>query len=152
MAVRLLPLLLQRQPLMHAETMLFINDHQAQLMKGDRFLKQGMGADDHLRLSGSDPFQLFTAFSAFLPAIEPSDVQAQWLQPGHESLTVLFGKNFRRGHHGGLPAVLRSLHGGEGGHHGLAGAHIALYQSLHGAGLLQVRLQFGHDTLLGRCQ
>ena len=37
----------QRHALVHAETVLFIHDHQAQAFEIDALLHQRMGADDH---------------------------------------------------------------------------------------------------------
>ena len=38
-------LLAEREPLLHAKAMLFINDRQLEVFEGDRFFDQSMGAD-----------------------------------------------------------------------------------------------------------
>ena len=43
--------------------MLFIDNDQSQLMKGDVVCKQGMGADDHLGVAGSNTAEGFHSCS-----------------------------------------------------------------------------------------
>lgn len=48
-------------------------------------------------------------------------------------MIVLLRQNLCGGHQRALVAVFYGAAGGSGGHHGLAGAHIALTETVHGA-------------------
>ena len=52
--MHLLPLLRQTLPLAHTETVLFVRDHQRQIMINDFVLNQCMGAEDDVRLPALD--------------------------------------------------------------------------------------------------
>ncbi len=66
-------------------------------------------------------------------------------EPAHGGGVMLLGQN-RGGHqNGGLLAVQYALHNGPKGHLGLAVAHIAAEEPVHGAGLLHVVLNL-HDA------
>jgi hypothetical protein len=49
--------LAQRQPLMHAEAVLFVHDRQRQFGEAHAVLKQGVGADRDLNFTGGEPLQ-----------------------------------------------------------------------------------------------
>ena len=46
---------------MHAETMLFVDDGKAEIVEGDTFLKQGMGADDDIDDAGCQSAREFAS-------------------------------------------------------------------------------------------
>jgi hypothetical protein len=65
----------QREALVDAEPMLFINDDQRQSLKLYLFLKQSMGADDHRHLTAGDRFLLrLTRFAFLFPASQPTSI------------------------------------------------------------------------------
>ena len=84
-------LVLQGHALVHAETMLFIDDGQRELVKHYLVLKQGVGADDHLHVAAGDTRQsLALVFCGHL-AREQGHFNAQWCQPLLEIELMLFG-------------------------------------------------------------
>ncbi len=89
---------------------------------------------------------------AFLAAGERSgEQQRDVAQLGEELLEVevmLRGQDFGGRQHRHLIAVFDGDDGGFGGHDGLAAAHIALQQAVHGARRLHVVGDFAEDALL----
>ena len=57
--------LLQRQPLMHTETMLFINNDQGKIAVPDLFLEQGVGTHYHVGGAAFYQRQLLVTLPAF---------------------------------------------------------------------------------------
>src|SRR5690606_39033359 len=70
-------------------------------------------------------------------------------QEGGEGLEVLLCQDLGGGHEGALEAVGDGDREGGAGDGGLAGAYVALEESGHGAGALDVARDLGEDTLLG---
>ena len=62
---------------------------------------------------------------------------------------MLLGKDFRRRHQSGLSAISRGAVGGGRRHHGLAAAHVSLYQPVHGNAPTEIRQNFPHRPALG---
>lgn len=62
---------------------------------------------------------------------------------------MLVGQQLRRGHEGGLAAVLPGQPGAGRRHHRLAGANVPLEQAVHGGGLFQIRPRLLHGPALG---
>ena len=63
---------------------------------------------------------------------------------------MLLGQDFGRRHQRALPAGVDAAGGGQRRHHGLAGAHVALQQAVHGNVFFQVGLDFrAHPQLRG---
>ncbi len=106
-------------------------------MNCDFVLEQRVGAHHH-RCATGNLFQGCAAGLALELACQPGDFQAQGLEPALEGDEVLLGEDFRRRHQCHLVAGFQCLQGGQGGDHGLAGAHVALDQPQHGLGLAQV--------------
>ena len=52
--IRIGPLFPQLGPLHNSEAVLFVDNNQSEILKGDGFLYQGMGTDDNLRLPRCD--------------------------------------------------------------------------------------------------
>ena len=112
--------------------MLFVDDRQAQVLKDDLLLKEGVCAHHHPRLADGDARQAFLALPALVPPGEPGGLQAQGPQPGGQVAPMLLGKKLGGGHEGHLTARLHRLQGGEGRHHRLPRPHISLEQAQHG--------------------
>ena len=138
----------QRKPLVHAETMLLVDDGQGQVMEDHRLLHQRMRADDNLRGTGGDFGQHLRACLAGDLAGQPCHADAQRLQPVAQVGEVLFGQQFSGCSERGLLAGFHREHGGHGGDYGLAAAHIALYEAQHGRGLFQVFTNLFEHALL----
>ncbi len=144
-------LVAQGQPLMHAEAVLLVDDHQAEPAEADPFLHQRMRADDHVRATGG-ALQRGPTCPALHLAGQPLDFDAQRFQPRTEVAQMLFGKQFGRRHQGNLIAA---FHGAERRHrrdHGFAAADIALDQAKHRVRAHEVARDLPGDAHLRRGQ
>jgi hypothetical protein len=141
-------LVAQSKPLVHAETMLFVDDGQGQIVEGHRLLHQRVRADHHLRRAGSHIGQhAGTRFAGDL-AGQPGHADAQRFQPLAQVGQVLLGQQFGRGGERGLLARFHREHGCHRRDHGLAAAHVALHQPHHWRGLRQVMADLREHALL----
>jgi hypothetical protein len=145
-AQRLEPLLVA-----HAEAVLLVHHQQAQIVEPHVRRQQPVGPDhdvhrplrqraEHGGLLGRGP-----------EAREDLHPDREVRQPLAEGAAVLLGQD-RRGHeHRRLLSRLHRLEGRAHGHLGLAVAHVADHQSVHGAGALHVALHLlGGPALVGR--
>ena len=108
-----------------------------------------MGADHQFGLAALDQGQRLAPRFGLLAADQPGGGDAQRLQPAHQFAEMLLGQNFGGGHQRALPAGVHADGGGQGGHHRLAGTHIALQQTVHGDMARQVPGNLEADALLG---
>ena len=118
---------LQHRPLPHAELVLLVDHHQAELGETHVLLDDRLRADDQVDLAGGD--LLPAARPAALAGIPPvSCARRTWLAASSRSERqgVLPGEDFRGGHEHGLVAVGHRQQHGVDGHHRLAAAHVAL--------------------------
>ncbi|VVN26570.1 hypothetical protein PS624_04614 [Pseudomonas fluorescens] len=138
----------QRQTLLHTEAMLFVDDHQREVLELHFVLEQRVGADHHRRAAG-DLFQRGDAVLALELAGQPRDVDAQRFEPALEGDEVLLGENLGRRHQRDLVTGLQRLQCSEGGDHGFARADVALNQPQHRFVLAEVVGDFIADALLG---
>ncbi len=95
----------QREPLVDAETMLFIDNHQQQMLKLHLILKHGMRTHDHFDLTATDSFQLSFAGFTFDFAGQPAGFDAERSQPVAEIVGMLFRQQFGRCHQHHLSAM-----------------------------------------------
>ncbi len=102
-----------------------------------------MRADDQARRAAGDLLQRLRARLALAAAAEPRHFDAQRLQPLHQLGEMLFGQDLGGRHQRALPAGVHGHRRGERGHHGLAGADVALQQPVHRPRAGQV----GHDLV-----
>ena len=126
-----LALLRQRQPLMHAEAVLLVDDREREIAERDILLEQRMGADQQIDVAEREPVENFLALAAALAPGEDGDANAGGLRQRGDGVEMLAGENLGRRHEGGLPAGFDHGGGGHQRHHGLAGADIALQQPQH---------------------
>ena len=103
------PLLLQLHALMHAESVLLVDDGQAQIPEPDVLLEQGVGADDHGRLVPGDTRHQLGTLPALVPAGEPKGLQPQRTEPVAQVAQVLLRQQLRGRHEGDLAAGLHGL-------------------------------------------
>ena len=150
--VGVVPLGGQVRPLGHAEAVLLVRHHQPQVAVGHAAGDEGVGADGEVDLPA---LQLLGDGSLRLGgggAGQQGTPDAQIFQQGGQALVVLLGQDLRGGHQGRLAAVLHAeVHTG-GGHHGLAGAHVSLTETVHGRAGAHVRQGLLHAAALGVCQ
>ena len=147
-AVHARALVAQRQPLVHPEAVLLIDDGQAQIVEDHRLLHQRMRAHHHLRLARGHLGQHLRARLAGHLAGQPGDANAQRLQPCPEIGQVLFGQQLGGRGQGDLLAGFHGQHAGQRRDHGLAAAHIALHQAQHRRRARDVLADLFEDALL----
>ena len=88
----LLTFLPQRQTLMYAEAVLFVDDNQRQPVELHLFLENRVRADNHLHLTAGDSFLLRQTRFTFLLARQPAHFNAQWREPVAEVIRMLFSQ------------------------------------------------------------
>ena len=96
----------ERQPLMHAETVLLVDNGERQIVEGDIFLKQRVRADDKVDIAGGERRKDLRALAAALAAGEDGDANAGGVRQRRDGGEVLPRQNFRRRHERRLPAGL----------------------------------------------
>ena len=144
-------LVAQRHPLMHAETMLFIDDDQGEALELDTFLEKRVRADDEPGRAVGDGVERLPPGRRFLAAAEPRRLDAERLEPGAEISPVLLGENFRRRHDRNLDAAGNRLEAGDRGNDGLARADIPLDESHHWMRVAEIAQDFvDHARLRSR--
>ena len=121
----------QREPLMHAEAMLLVDDGEREIAKRHLVLEQRVGADQQIDVAGGEPPRDLGALPAALAAGEDGDADAGLLGERRDGGEMLARQDFGRRHQRGLPAGLDHGGGGEQRHHGLARADVALQQPQH---------------------
>ena len=92
MEALLLAFLPQCQTLMHAKTMLFVDNHQRQTVKLHLFLEDGVCTNNHLHLTAGDGFLLCQPCFTFLFTGEPAHFDTERCKPVAEVIGVLFGE------------------------------------------------------------
>jgi hypothetical protein len=93
-----LALLCQRQPLMHAEAMLLVDDGEREIVERNFLLEQRVGADQEIDVAKRQPVENSLAFAAALAAGEDGDAQAGGLGQRRDGLEMLAGEDFGRRH------------------------------------------------------
>ena len=143
--------LLQREPLIDTEAMLFVKDDKTKPIEFDTGLEQRMGADYDLRLADA----IIASFcSRFLPLSAPTRLTTQCpaVPARREILIVLLGQDFGRRHQRRLVARADHRQTGERGDHGFTRADIALHQPNHRLSGSEILQQFRQHALLGAGQ
>ena len=139
----------QCQPLLHAETVLLVDDDQPQALEHHRVLEQGVGAHHQGAAAFGQGRQGLPARLGADAAGQPVHVDAQRRQPVAEIGQVLLGEQFRGRHQRHLVAGFDRHQGGGGGHQGFAGAHVPLDQAQHRVLAGQVGADLPDHPLLG---
>ncbi len=121
----------ERQPLMHTEAMLFIDDGESQIAKFHAFLKQRMGADQEIDFARFEFFEQCVARSAALAASQDRNTNACCFRERRDTREMLTAENFRRRHDRRLMARLDHIGGGEQRHQSFPRADIALQKPKH---------------------
>ena len=131
--MRPLPLLRQLLPLIHAETVLLIRDHEREPVIDDLLLKQGMGADDEIRIVGGDArIERFPLLRRHRTCHEyRAKREGIRLDQRLHLRIVLLREDLRRRHHSRLVTAQRRFQHREEGDDGLSGADIALHEAVH---------------------
>ena len=130
--------------LLHAETVLFVEDDQAEVVELHVLLDQLVRADDDVQLAFGQVLQRLRHFLGRAEARQLGDLDRPVGEAVGEILEVLFGQQ-RGGHqHRDLLAIHHRDEGGAQGDFGLAEAHVAADEPVHRLAGLQVE-QHGFD-------
>ncbi len=142
---RLEPLLV-----LHAEAVLLVHNHQADVAKRHVARQQAMGADHHIHVARGEPLAdggRFPRAAEPRQHLDPHRIVGQALA---ERAAVLLGENRRRDEDRHLFPRLHALEGSPNRHFRLAVAHIAHEQAVHRPRPLHVALDlFGRAPLVG---
>ncbi len=115
-----LALACQRQPLVHAEAMLLVDDSKREIVEGDLLLKQSMGADHKIDVAGGERSEHVGAVTATLAAGEDRGADAGRGCKRRDGGEMLARQNLGRRHQSRLAAGLDHMGGGKQRHHGFA--------------------------------
>ena len=83
---------------MNAKAMLFVDDRKCEILKVDAVLKQGMGANQDLRLSAGDALEYALSVLTLVPTGEHRDTDVQIACKRLDKVKVLMGENLGRRH------------------------------------------------------
>ncbi|OLN24802.1 hypothetical protein DVDV_3911 [Desulfovibrio sp. DV] len=133
-----------------AKPLFLVENEQADVGDGHVGRQDAVGADQDVHLPPGHGFEHHLAPLGGDKARKHLDAHRKAFQTGGKILIVLFGQHGRRTQHGHLLAVEHGPEGGAKGHFGLAKAHIAADQPVHGFGPLHVGQDFGNGPLLIR--
>ena len=117
-----------------------VDDQQPQVVKLQVLLQKLVGADQQVHLSRLGPGQNVPHLGGGPEPGEHLDVHREGPEPVHRRGIVLLGQDGGGHQNGGLRAVQNALHHRPQGHLGLAVAHVAAQQPVHGPGLLHIGL------------
>ena len=125
---------------LHAEALLLVHDHQAEVLPPHTRGEQAVGTDHHVDRPVGQALEDLLGLGVRGEAAEPLDGHGEAGHALGERREVLLREQ-RRGHeYGDLGAVLDGLERGAHGDLGLAVADVAHHDAVHGGGLLHVRL------------
>src|SRR3990172_10576666 len=116
---------------MHAESVLLVDDDEAEILEDDRLLEQRVGANENVDAPLLQRLHDLGALAAALAAGKERDAQARTRAEPADGLKMLARQKLGRRHQRRLRARLDGGGHGEQRHHGLAAADIALAQAKH---------------------
>ena len=128
---------------MHAETMLLVDDREAEIAKGDAFLEQGVGADGQIDLAPFQRRQRAFALGGFVAPRQNGDAQPGRFGERAHALEMLAGEDFGRRHQRRLPSGLDDAGHGEQRDDGFSRADVALQQPQHALWRGEIGADFG---------
>ena len=146
--VNLLAQVLELLLVLHAKALFLVDDHQAQVLGVHVGRKQAVRADEHINRALGKRLERALLLRRRAKAAEHLDLQAKRGKALKECLVVLLGQNGRGAEHHDLAAGVHALKRCAQGDLGLAKAHVAAQQAVHGLGRLHVRLDVGDSLQL----
>ena len=138
----------QGEPLVNAETVLLVDNDQADVAECNLVLEQGVGAHRNHRPGGMQLRQHLILLIARLFPCQQRHRDADRREPLPDIEIMLVRKYFRRGHQGNLVAGTDNQQRGDSGHHGLAGTDVTLDQAQHRRWFQHVLADFSQHPLL----
>ncbi len=139
----------QSGPLGHAKAVLLVGHDQPQPVKGHPLTEQGMGAHHQVqlpRLQGG--VERFAGFPLYRAGQQSHPHPRRGQQRGQRA-DMLLGQQLGGGHQGGLEAAPGGQPRPMSRRHGLAGAHVPLYQPVHEPPGGRIRRHVLHNPPLG---
>src|SRR6266567_13166 len=133
-----------------AEAVLLVNGDEAETREFHVVFNQGMRADDELRFARTNTIKGGGFLRSFQAADEQLDAIAGFGEDAARGKKMLDGENLGWGHESGLGAVFDGDDGGLQRDNGFAAADVALEETIHGRGLLEVGDDFRENALLRR--
>jgi hypothetical protein len=143
------PLAAQNAALAYPEPMLLVDDPKTEPPELDPLLKNGMGADDDMRLAIADHLQHLTFIPVRHRTGKKNRLEPKGLQPSTELDEMLLGQDLRRCDDGDLGVVFYSDEGGHQGDDRLSASDIPLEETVHRVGLHEIVLDLSEDPALG---
>ena len=135
----------------HAEALLLVDDHQAQVMGVDIARQQAMRAYQHIHAAVGEALERRSLLLRRAEAAEHLDGHAERLEAVLEVREMLLRQDGGRAQHHNLLLILRSGEGGAQRHLGFPEADVAAHQAIHGLGAAHVGLHVGDGgQLIGR--
>ena len=131
----------------HAEAVLFVDNHKAEVFKGDVGLHQFMRADHDIHRAICHAFECLLGGFAGVEAGKLRHFHGEIGKAVGEVLRVLLHQQGGGGEHAHLLAAHHRHKGRAQGHFGFAEAHIAAHQAIHRLALGEV---FEHGADGGR--
>ena len=149
--VNLLAQVLELLLVLHAKALFLVDDHQAQVLGVHIGRKQAVRADEHIDRALGKRLKRALLLCRRAEAAEHLDLEAKRGKTLKEGLVVLLGQNGRGAEHHDLAAGVHALKRRAQGNLGLAKAHVAAEQAIHGLGRLHVGLDVGDSLQLVAC-
>ena len=146
--VNLLAQVLELLLVLHAKSLLLVDDHQAQVLGVHVGRKQAVRADKHVDRALGKRLERALLLRRRAEAAEHLDLEAKRGKALKERLVVLLGQNGRGAEHHDLAAGVHALKRRAQGNLGLAETHVAAQQAVHGLGRLHVGLDVGDSLQL----
>ena len=132
----------------HAEALFLVNDQQPQVLEFHALLQQAVGADQKIHGPRFQVLEDLSARLGRLEAAEHRDIHRERAEAVHRRGIVLLGQD-RGGHQDSrLLPVEDALHHRPQGHFGLAVAHVAAQQAVHGHWALHIALDLPNAAQL----
>ena len=132
----------------HAEALLLVNDHQAQVMGVHIARQQAMRAYQHIHAAVGEALERRSLLLRRTEAAEHLDGHAERLEAVLEVREMLLSQDGGRAQHHNLLLILRSGEGGAQRHLGFPEADVAAHQAIHGLGAAHIGLHVGDGRQL----
>ena len=116
----------------HAEFLFLIDDEQAQILEFHIFSSESVRPNDDVDFAFFEFFQDFGLLFGRLETVEVFDGDGEAVETLCEGVVVLQSQHGGRHQNGHLFRVAAGLEGGAHGHFGLAEAHVAAHEAVHG--------------------
>ena len=146
--VHLLAHVLELLLVLHAKALLLVDDNEPEVMGVNVSREEPVRTDKHVYRACGKALESLPLLGGRHKAREHAHVEVKGREAGKERLEVLLGKNRRGAQHHDLLVVLAALERRAKSNLGLAKAHVAAKQPVHGLPRLYVGLDIGNGRSL----